>query len=99
MPLAEAMRNVGLGDGAGAALAVSGLGERFGDRGYFQGCVLRGGLRRGVRLPRPERCWENDDGADAPVLILGAALLIVDGLGWRIVAPAFNRERLITGTK
>jgi ABC-type Na+ efflux pump permease subunit len=28
-----------------------------------------------------------------------AGLLLLDGLGWRIVAPAFNRERLITGTR
>jgi len=32
-------------------------------------------------------------------LILGAALLLLDGLGWRIVSPMFNRERLITGTR
>jgi ABC-type Na+ efflux pump permease subunit len=30
---------------------------------------------------------------------LAAALLFLDGLGWRIVSPAFNRERLITGTR
>jgi ABC-type transport system involved in multi-copper enzyme maturation permease subunit len=30
---------------------------------------------------------------------LAAALLVLDGLGWRIVSPAFNRERLITGTR
>jgi ABC-type Na+ efflux pump permease subunit len=29
----------------------------------------------------------------------GAALLVLDGLGWLIVAPAFNRERLIAGTR
>jgi hypothetical protein len=29
----------------------------------------------------------------------GAALLVLDGVGWRIVSPAFNRERLITGTR
>lgn len=29
---------------------------------------------------------------------LAAALLIVDGLGWRVVARLFNRERLITGS-
>jgi ABC-type transport system involved in multi-copper enzyme maturation permease subunit len=28
----------------------------------------------------------------------GAALLIADALGWRIVAPMLDRERLITGT-
>ena len=32
-------------------------------------------------------------------LILAAALLLLDGLGWRIVSPLFNRERLITGTR
>ncbi len=32
-------------------------------------------------------------------LLLGAALLIVDGLGWRLVSPLFDRERLITGSK
>jgi ABC-2 type transport system permease protein len=31
--------------------------------------------------------------------ILIAALLLVDGLGWRIVSPMFNRERLITGSR
>lgn len=30
---------------------------------------------------------------------LGAALLLVDGLGWRIVSRMFDRERLITGTR
>lgn len=34
-----------------------------------------------------------------PALILGAALLLLDGLGWRIVSPMFNRERLITGNR
>jgi hypothetical protein len=29
---------------------------------------------------------------------LAAALLLLDGLGWRIVAVIFGRERLITGT-
>ena len=34
-------------------------------------------------------------------LVLGfaAALLVLDGLGWRIVSAAFDRERLITGTR
>jgi len=30
---------------------------------------------------------------------LAAALLIIDVLGWRAVAPMFDRERLITGTR
>jgi ABC-type transport system involved in multi-copper enzyme maturation permease subunit len=30
---------------------------------------------------------------------LGAALLLFDGLGWRIVSPVFDRERLIAGTR
>jgi ABC-type Na+ efflux pump permease subunit len=30
---------------------------------------------------------------------LAAALLAVDGLGWRVVAAMFDRERLITGTR
>jgi ABC-type transport system involved in multi-copper enzyme maturation permease subunit len=30
---------------------------------------------------------------------LGAALLVLDGLGWRLSAAMFNRERLITGTR
>ena len=30
---------------------------------------------------------------------LGVVLLALDGLGWRIVAPMFDRERLITGTR
>lgn len=32
-------------------------------------------------------------------LVLGAALVVLDILGWRIVSPAFDRERLITGTR
>ena len=37
----------------------------------------------------------------APGLALGlaAALLVLDGLGWRLTSAAFNRERLITGTR
>ena len=36
-----------------------------------------------------------------PGLALGlaAALLIADALGWRAVAPMFDRERLVTGTR
>jgi ABC-type Na+ efflux pump permease subunit len=30
---------------------------------------------------------------------LGAVLLIADAIGWRIVSPMFDRERLITGTR
>lgn len=30
---------------------------------------------------------------------VGAALLVLDGIGWRIVSAAFNRERLITGSR
>ena len=29
---------------------------------------------------------------------LGAALLLLDGLGWRIMSAIFDRERLITRT-
>ena len=29
----------------------------------------------------------------------GAVLLIADAMGWRIVAPMFDRERLVTGTR
>jgi ABC-2 type transport system permease protein len=32
-------------------------------------------------------------------LALAAALLIVDGLGWRAVAAIFDRERLVTGVR
>jgi ABC-type transport system involved in multi-copper enzyme maturation permease subunit len=30
---------------------------------------------------------------------LGTALLVLDGLGWRIVSPMFDRERLMTGIR
>jgi ABC-2 type transport system permease protein len=30
---------------------------------------------------------------------IGAALLILDGIGWRLVSAAFDRERLIIGTR
>jgi hypothetical protein len=30
---------------------------------------------------------------------LAVLLLVLDGLGWRIVAVLFDRERLITGTR
>jgi ABC-2 type transport system permease protein len=32
-------------------------------------------------------------------LLLGAILLIGDGLGWRLMAKTFDRERLVTGTR
>lgn len=32
-------------------------------------------------------------------LALGAALLVLDRLGWRVVSALFDRERLITGTR
>ncbi|MBO4269194.1 ABC transporter permease [Microbispora triticiradicis] len=32
-------------------------------------------------------------------VLLGAALLIIDVLAWRVVSPMFDRERLITGAK
>ena len=31
-------------------------------------------------------------------ILFTSVLLIADALGWRIVAPMFDRERLITGT-
>jgi hypothetical protein len=30
---------------------------------------------------------------------LAAALLLIDGLAWRVVATMFDRERLVTGTR
>ncbi|HVB42068.1 MAG TPA: ABC transporter permease subunit [Streptosporangiaceae bacterium] len=30
---------------------------------------------------------------------LGAVLLVLDGLGWRVTSAAFDRERLVTGTR
>ena len=30
---------------------------------------------------------------------LAVVLLVLDGLGWRIVSAMFDRERLITGTR
>lgn len=35
----------------------------------------------------------------ALALGLGAALLLIDILAWRLVAPLFDRERLVTGSK
>jgi ABC-2 type transport system permease protein len=35
----------------------------------------------------------------AIALRAGIALLVIDALGWRIVSPMINRERLITGTR
>ena len=32
-------------------------------------------------------------------LVLGAILIVVDRLGWRVVSAMFDRERLITGTR
>jgi ABC-type Na+ efflux pump permease subunit len=32
-------------------------------------------------------------------LVVAAALLVLDGLGWRVVSAAFDRERLVTGTR
>jgi ABC-2 type transport system permease protein len=33
------------------------------------------------------------------VVGLAAALLVLDGLGWRFVSALFDRQRLITGTR
>src|SRR6185437_13324903 len=30
---------------------------------------------------------------------IGAGLLVLDGIGWRLVSALFNRERLIAGTR
>jgi ABC-2 type transport system permease protein len=35
----------------------------------------------------------------ALALVIAAVLLVLDAIGWRLVAAAFDRERLITGTK
>ena len=35
----------------------------------------------------------------ALALGLGAALLVVDTVGWRFVAALFDRERLVTGSR
>jgi hypothetical protein len=35
----------------------------------------------------------------ALALVIAAVLGVLDGIGWRIVAAAFDRERLITATK
>jgi hypothetical protein len=32
-------------------------------------------------------------------VIFGAALLVANRAGWRIVSLSFNRERLVTGTR
>jgi hypothetical protein len=38
--------------------------------------------------------------ASLPLAILfGAVLLVLDSVGWRVVSPMLDRERLITGTK
>ena len=51
-----------------------------------------------------ERLIENTILASRWVLVvfyigLAAALLVLDGLGWRLVSVLFDRERLITGTR
>jgi hypothetical protein len=35
----------------------------------------------------------------AATLVLGAALLLLDGAGWWVVSPLLDRERLIADTK
>jgi ABC-type Na+ efflux pump permease subunit len=35
----------------------------------------------------------------ALAIVLGTALLVLDSVGWRVVSPMLDRERLITGTK
>jgi ABC-2 type transport system permease protein len=32
-------------------------------------------------------------------IIIGAILLWIDVVGWRLVTPLFDRERLVTGTR
>jgi hypothetical protein len=34
-----------------------------------------------------------------PAVILGAVVVGLDRIGWRIVSALFDRERLITGTR
>ena len=39
------------------------------------------------------------DMTPALAAVIAAGLLVLDGFGWRVVAAAFDRERLITGTR
>ena len=53
------------GPSAQPAVVVEQLTKRFGEPRRVRGCLVRGRLRRGVRLPRPERGGEDHDRADA----------------------------------
>jgi ABC-type Na+ transport system ATPase subunit NatA len=68
--------------------------------------ALRTARRRRVRaIFRKELREHRHNGFDVIHATLGlalglaAALLLGDGLGWRIMAATFDRERLITGTR
>ena len=59
-----ALPSAGLPSPDGAALVVDHLTKRFGERTAFEDVSFRS-AGRGLRLPRPERRGQDDDGADA----------------------------------
>jgi hypothetical protein len=45
------------------------------------------------------RLQRDPPNTSAVALGFGAALLLLDGFGWRITSATFDRERLIIGTR
>jgi len=89
-----------------AALSVHNLGKRFGDRVAFEGVSFEVGYGEVFGFAGPNGAGKTTAVRTLGTLlapssrsVLGAVLLVLDILGWRIVSPAFDRERLITGTR
>jgi len=94
---------------AGApALTVEHLSKRFGDRVAFEDVSFEVGRGEVFGFLGPNGAGKTTTVRTLGTLIAptsGSAsiaavlLLCLDGLGWRMVSLAFDRERLITGTR
>ena len=89
-----------------AALSVHNLGKRFGARVAFEGVSFEVGYGEVLGFLGPNGAGKTTAVRTLGTLlapssrsVLGAVLLVLDILGWLIVSPAFDRERLITGTR
>jgi ABC-type uncharacterized transport system ATPase subunit len=83
-----------------AALAADRLTKRFGDRVAFQDVSFQVGYGEVFGFLGPNGAGKTTIHATLRLtLLLGILLLIADLLGWRIVRPLLDRERLIVGIR